>query len=273
MSIIEKSVLTAEKRAHETAKPDKTPPKAAPVPRESDTSSAVFAGQFETQLTDPVFVNQFRQLKRSILRASFGPLAEPGANLLIITSALPNAGKTFIARNVAQALSHERDRNVLLVDTDNAKRTLTNALELNDRPGFFDLLSDESLSIDELIVHTPLPNLDVMAAGGRYADSSELLSSRRAKAVVTRLAQDDPDRLVIFDAPPLLATPDAPALADLGGLFLLVVEAGATTRRDIEQALEIFGEKNTVGLILNKATKSSSSLLGYYGRHYGADDV
>jgi receptor protein-tyrosine kinase len=190
---------------------------------------------------------------------------------VIITSALPNAGKTFISMNMAQSLAHERDRRVLLIDTDNIKATLTNALNLRENTGFFDMLDDKNISVDDIIIQTEIPKLAVIPTGSKYSDSAELLHSRRANEILNRLADEDTDRLIIFDAPPLLATSDASALADLAGQFLLVVEAGQTKRHELQQALDYFAQDQAVGLILNKTPKSIGTLYGGYGYYHAAD--
>jgi len=277
MSIIEKSIIAAEKRVSpksshlKQANNAKSNLKTTTDERIIDWPTDKFKRQLDKSSDNQLFISQFRQLKRSVIRAAFGPLAEPGSNIVIITSPLPNAGKTFITMNIANAMSNERDRKVLLIDADNAKHSLTDELELGDRTGFFDLLNDKSLHVNDFIIKPRIPRLEVIPTGHRYSDSAELLSSRRAIDLLKQLAKQDPDRLIIFDAPPLLATSDAPALSDLGGLFLLVIDAGTTTHNQLEQALQIFSEKDTVGLILNKASLSSSSLLGQYAKHYGAE--
>ena len=246
MSIIEKSIIAAEKRVSPKSSHLKQADNADSTPKTTNDERIIdwptdrFKRPPGTSSDNQLFISQFRQLKRAVMRAAFGPLAEPGSNIVIVTSALPNAGKTFITMNIANAMSNERDRNVLLIDADNAGHSLTDELELGERTGFFDLLNDNSLHLNDVITKPRMPRLEVIPTGHRFSDSAELLSSRRAIDLLSRLSKQDPDRLIIFDAPPLLATSDAPALSDLGGLFLLVINAGTTTHNQVEQALQIF---------------------------------
>ena len=99
-------------------------------------------GSLVTEIADPKVYEQFRRLKRPLLQCAFGPLATPGTQTIMITSPLQGAGKTFVSSNLAYALALEKDRNVLLIDTDNANPTLTRQMGLTGRPGLYDLISD-----------------------------------------------------------------------------------------------------------------------------------
>jgi exopolysaccharide/PEP-CTERM locus tyrosine autokinase len=273
VSIIEKTVQIAEEGKVER-KGQKLRVQSRNKPHANNSHPHIdWQTDFTNQLlgesaTDPLFINQFKHLKRAIIQSAFGPLAESDSNIVIITSALPNAGKTFISMNLAQSMAQERDRKVLLVDTDNIKSTLTTTLGLNDKDGFFDVLDKPDLRLEDVILPTMMPNLEFLPTGARYTDSTELVDSRRAKNLLERIASEDSDRLIIFDAPPLLATSDAPALAGLAGQFLLVVEAGSTTQSDLAAALEFFDDDKKVGLILNKSPRIANSLYGSYYSPY-----
>ena len=280
MSIIEKSLEAAGCRHGKTqAQATKACPGAQQEDRFRPGQNARIAWSSDfarellgESLTDPLFVSQFRQLKHAILQTAFGPLAEDSANSVIITSPLANAGKTFISLNLAQSLSQERDRNVLLVDTDNIRASMTNALGLRDNEGFFDVLDRPDLKIEDVIVPTEVPSLQVIPTGSKFVDSAEILNSRRAKDLIEQLSRADADRIIIFDAPPLLATSDTPAMTDTAGQFLLVVEAGRTKQSELDAALEFFPDDKTVGLILNKAPRMANSVYGGYYNLYRPDE-
>jgi Mrp family chromosome partitioning ATPase len=218
---------------------------------------------------DPEVLDQFRNMKRPLLQTTFGPLAETMANLVMITSPLPGAGKTFVSINLANVLTRERDRSVLLVDTDNARGSLTELMGIKDRPGIFDLLNDRSLSLNDVSIPTDVAGLTVIPTGARTAESLELLGSARAKEVFRHLSSADRNRIVILDAPPLLASLDGPVAAALAGQILMIVEAGSTTRSSLTKSLELLDRSRPIGLILNK-TSSSLDWSGYGGYGYGA---
>ena len=279
MSIIEKSIEAAGKDKVKRIQPrpvaaSKAKQRSPRRERKTIDWSSKFAQELLGEsLTDPLFISQFKQLKHAILQSAFGPLAEHEANSVIITSPLANAGKTFVSMNLAQSLAQERDRNVLLVDTDNIKASLTTALGLRDNEGFFDVLDHPELNIEDVIVPTEIPSLQVIPTGSKYQDSAEILNSRRAKDLIEYLCRADPDRIIIYDAPPLLATSDTPALTDMAGQFLLVVEAGSTKESELNASLEFFSADQTVGLILNKAPRIANSVYGGYYNLYRPDEA
>jgi len=273
MSIIEKAIRGKEQESPKRAatvrpSPTSTGGSSQPSPDSihwPGTPANVLLGE---SFTDPKFVTQFRHLKQTIIQTAFGPLAEVAANIVIVTSCSPNAGKTFVSMNIAQALAMERDRNVLLIDADDVKSTLTRTLGLDRREGFFDVLDNTKLSIDEVILQTSHPRLKIAPSGKRFSDSAELLSSRRAKDILALLSGNDSDGFIVLDSPPLIATPDASILAELAHQFLLVVEAGVTTKNQVTRALELAKGNNSVGLVLNKSPDLGYSRYGgyyYYG--------
>lgn len=216
--------------------------------------------------------SELKHLKRALIKAAFGPLSQPDAPLVNISSAMPGAGKTFLTMQLGLSLAQERDRRVLLVDADNARGSLTRALGLKGQPGFYDLLHDPSLSADELLCETDCPSLRLLPGGRNYEDSVELINSERARTVMRGLIAADPGLLVLIDGPPLLVSPDAAALTGLAGQVLMIVEAGQTTENDVEQALQLVDDDKPVGLVLNKIP--NSRLLDYrsgYYYYYGSE--
>lgn len=273
-SVIVGAVAAAEAQRLQEA----TPTAAAPSPASIDTGRVSFSdlarnGFFGPEGHDPRLLAEIRHLKRAILRGSFGALSEGAANVIAVTSALPEAGKTYLAASLAQALTLERDRSALLIDGDDVRCTLSKSLGQYGYKGFFDLLHDPALESREVSLPTDLSSLQFMSSGGRFADSLELLTSNRAVDVVAALSKADPNRLVIIDCPPLLGTPNGAALAGLAGQILVVVEAGVTDAATLTKALELLGRDRPIGLVVNKVPRSgllSSRVGSYY--YYGSRD-
>lgn len=280
MSIIQKAVQSqAERRAEpkppQVPAPDVAAPAPAPAARRPATIAAfsplVDNGFLQVDPADPASRSELRHLKRSVLQCAFGPLADGGTNVVMITSAMPGAGKTFLSANLAQALAMERDRTVLLIDADDTRATLSRALGLHGVPGFFDVMHDPSASLDACLYASDVPGLEFVPAGGRFDDSLEILTSNRAHELVQQLSRENRSRLVVIDCPPLLGTPNAVALAGLVGQILVVVEAGETSQPTISQALELLNRDKPIGLVLNKIprapllTMSNGSYYYYAG--------
>ena len=155
----------------------------------------------------------------------------------------------------------------MLVDADVAKPHISDAFGLADSPGLIDILEDETISIEEVLVRTDLNDIQVLPAGRKHSQSTELLASERMEEVMHELATRYEDRLIILDSPPLMITSEAQALAAQVGQILLVVESGVTTEREIQEALELLDRDKAINMILNKSLYSQTG--GYYGGGYG----
>ena len=213
--------------------------------------------------------DQFRRIKRPILdyASREGPEAADHINVIMVTSSLPRAGKTFCSINLAVSISLERERNVLLVDADVAKRHISREFGLFERPGLIDLLLHDSQKISETLVRTDLYDIQVLAAGSQHSQSTELLASDRMSEFVDELSSRYSDRIILMDSPPLLITSEAQALADKVGQIALVVESGETSHQALMETIEILNPEKSTNIILNKSRHSMQS--GYYGGGYG----
>ena len=209
--------------------------------------------------------DEFRRIKRPLITNAASSLGtgQGHMNVIMITSPMPAAGKTFCSVNLAVSISLERELNALLVDADVAKRHISRELGLAEAPGLIDLLLDESRSLDEALVRTDLNDIQVLPAGKGHPQATELLASDRMSRIIDELATRYPDRIVIVDSPPLLITSEAQALANQVGQIALVVEAGSTTQHSLLQTIEVLDGNKAINLILNKCRHSSQ--FGYYG--------
>jgi len=219
--------------------------------------------------------DEFRRIKRPLIANALraGPGAVAHQNVIMIASGLPGAGKTFCSINLAVSISLERELNVLLVDADVAKPHISRAFGLEDAPGLIDLLHDEAGSVEDFLVRTDLNDIQVLPAGRRHPQATELLASERMSAVMKELATRYTDRIVLLDSPPLLITSEAQALTSQVGQIALVVEAGQTTKQSLEQTIETLATDKAINIVLNKARGWGRS-GAYYGEYeaYGYED-
>ena len=212
--------------------------------------------------------NAYRKIKRPVLANAFGKesnLVENG-NLVMVTSSLPGEGKTYNTINIAMSIAIEMDRTVLLVDADLPKSTATSLFGLENAPGLTDVLAGKA-DLGNVIVSTDLQDFKILPSGRKHAHATELLSSDRMLSVITELSTRYPDRLVLFDSPPLLATSEAQVLAGLVGQILLVVEADRTLKYVVQDAVNLLDREKAIGVILNKTQQSGGA--DYYGDGYG----
>ncbi len=300
MSIIERAIRRLKPGGDEEASPGPEirpePPRAQPVPTlptqellESKAGSATppppgdaeVDGPFETidlakLESDGMIVphgkrtqlsEEFRAIKRPLLQnvRQRGVKAVRKSNLILVTSAFPNEGKTFSSINLAMSMSLEPDHSVLLIDADVAKPRSEDFLGLSPRPGLMDLLLDPKLRLADVAIRTNVDRLQVLLAGRAHLQANELLASESMSRLLDELAAK-PDRIVIFDAPPLLVTTEAAVLAQRVGQVVVVVEAGKTAQAAVKTALAQIDGCRVFGL-LNKSTNALGENQFNYGRY------
>jgi protein-tyrosine kinase len=211
--------------------------------------------------------NELRGIKRPLLNNCLGKSAGrvKNANRILITSALPGEGKSFLSANLAMSIAMERDSTVLLVEADPTRPSLTRLFDIPAGPGLLDLLVDPRLSVEDILVKTSVGRFSFIPAGKRQEHATELLASEAMEKLIEHLASRYPDRVVIFDSPPLLAAPEARVLARYMGQIVLVVEAEKTTHSTVQQALASIESCPVVMLALNKASAREEKAYYYPG--------
>jgi len=183
-------------------------------------------------------------------------------NTFMITSPSPGDGKTLTAINLALTYAKAYNHTVLLVDGDLRMQNVHKMLGLDSAAGLVDFLVDDK-PLNEFIIWPGIENMTLISGGRSIQNSAELLSSERMKSLVQELKARYSDRVVIFDAPPLLSGADALALAPLVDCILMVVKEDQTRMRDIRTALEMIPREKFLGFILNKQRKSGKNYYYY----------
>jgi len=218
----------------------------------------------------PEIRNEYRRIKRPLISNAFGKTAQlvDNGNLIVVTSSIPGEGKTYTSINLALAIAQERDSTVLLIDSDVSRQGASRLLGIDRRrPDFTDLLANESISVGDALLRTDVPGLVVLPAGRYHEYITEMIASNRMESLVKELSYRYGDRIIIFDSPPLLSSPETQVLAGLVGQIVMVIQASTTPRKVVEDALELLPKDKAIGIVLNKA-ESLSSRGGYYYKHY-----
>jgi receptor protein-tyrosine kinase len=229
-------------------------------------------GYLVRETSQSLLADQLRIIKRPLLRnvhpeGGGATLRRP--NLVLVTSALPGEGKTFFAVNLAMSIAMEVDHSVLLVDADVVRPAVLQRCGVQPTRGLMDVLCDPSLDLADVMLRTNVPKLSILPAGTATKQSSEMLASTAMDRLLDELAQKYSDRIVIFDAPPLLPTTESRVLANRMGQVLMVVEANRTEQSRVAQAYATLESCPVVMSVLNK-TSASKATAGY-GYGYGAD--
>lgn len=224
--------------------------------------------------------NEFRRVKRPMLQRMQKDNAialrdrkedEPvrSKNRIMITSALPGEGKTYVSLNLAVSLAAEVDGSVTLIDSDVAKGDVSRLLNLRERTGLGDVLLDSSVASRGLLA-TSVNRLSVMPAGTYSEHLGELYASDMMDRLIQALDARAPNQVLLFDAPPILVTTEASVLAQYMDQVILVIEANRTPREAVQRAIEELDGCNNISLLLNKTTQTSIFGYGYgYGYGYG----
>jgi receptor protein-tyrosine kinase len=218
-----------------------------------------------------VIAEEFRIIKRQLLlratqRSQTGGIQN--GNLILVCSSHPNEGKTFCAINLALSIASERDLTVLLVDADFAKPEILSTLGLEGGKGLVDVIADPSVDLADCLIRTNIENLSVLPAGRQHNLTTELLASERMGDIVEDIAKRYPDRIVIFDSPPVLASSAAPVLALHVGQTVYVVEAELTREAEVREGLTMLSGCEHIHLLLNK-TRYQPTGGRRYGSYYG----
>jgi len=207
-----------------------------------------------------------RIIKRQLLKSAF-PQGRRGAgggndNVIMVTSSMPGEGKTFISLNLAMSFCAERDLFVLLIDGDGHRRHLGELLGAKEDVGLVDILVDSNLQVRDLIQRTNIPNLSFLSGGRSHPHSAELLASKQFALLMQDIAARYPDRIIIIDTPPVLASAEAIVLSSHVGQTIIIVEKGQTSKRQIQRTLEMLEGGRNVGCILN-FVPSEEDFTGY----------
>lgn len=262
----------ARKRAADSTKPTDSEPAQGPAAVYIDLDALRVRGMVVPSGTPTQASQEFRVIKRPLLANAFGRAgAAPVKNgtRIMVASALPREGKSYCAINLAMSIAAERDHGVILIDADIPRPSIPRELGIRTDTGLMDWLLGEQRDLSRLVLPTNVDRLSVLPAGRRHEQATELLASEAMERMLEQLTELYPERLLIFDSPPLLVTTESRVLASYMGQIVMVVEAGATSRDAVTQALAAIESSEVIAIILNKARKIETN--GYYqGYGYGA---
>ncbi|MEM8934774.1 MAG: hypothetical protein AAGC77_00010 [Pseudomonadota bacterium] len=241
----------------------------APTVRRFDLNFERLAGLgcYHPALGDAPLALELRAVKRRLLRRlGYLRAASPrrGAirsgrrrNVILTTSTRAGEGKTFTALNLALSLAIEDQIETLLIDADAPRPKVRQALNLPQERGLLNRLVNPLLSVNGLLRRASEAPLSVLCAGDVDATvrarAADLYAGDEFARVMANLSAAAPDRLIILDAPPALAAPDAVLLAKQADEIIFVVEANQTPEPAVASALdELLDVNPNVSLILNR---------------------
>ncbi|MEM6486338.1 MAG: exopolysaccharide biosynthesis protein [Pseudomonadota bacterium] len=193
-------------------------------------------------------VEVYRQLRSQVL----GAMQRKKWRTLAVTSPHENAGKTLTTLNLAIAISQEVNQTVMLIDLDLRKPDLHRALGLPVEGGLIEHLQ-QGVGLEEVLINPGFPRLVLLPCLPQGRHASELLTSPEMRSFLEEIIDRYPDRLIIFDLPPLLCNDDAMAFVPGVDCCLLVVEDSVTTPEQLERSRTLLRHTNLLGTVLNKS--------------------
>jgi len=202
---------------------------------------------------DPVVRTSYKMLRTRVLKA----MRANGWRSLAVTSAAQGDGKTITAINLAISMAGDVNHNICLVDLDLRHSSVATYLDLEVKHGVSDCLID-NLPLEQAIVKTDIDRLTVLPNVHKVLHSSDLLSSPAMYEIREMLAAD-PDRIVIYDMPPILAADDLLAFDPCVDAILFVVAEGKTSRTDAVKARELLEGLTFIGTVLNRSDEKTAS--------------
>lgn len=216
--------------------------------------------------TASVLLESYRMLRTNIEFATLGK----NLRSITLTSTQPNEGKSTISTDLAVVMALD-GRRVILMDADLRRPTLHTLFELTNRIGFTNLIAGTA-KLEDALQATTIPNLFLLASGPVPPNPPELLNSKAARAVLSKLMEECD--LLIVDTPPALVMADAQIVASMTDAAILVVSLQEAGKREITRTSQSLVHTGTqvLGAVINKATAQSlgySSYNSYQKQYYG----
>jgi exopolysaccharide/PEP-CTERM locus tyrosine autokinase len=203
----------------------------------------------------------FRTLRTKILHPESGnPIRK-----VLVTSAVPGEGKSFVCANMAVSFAQGVDHHALMVNCDLRKPALEKMFGLSNEQGLVNYLRDNT-DLGSLITEVGVNKLSLLPAGLPPVNPAELLGSDMMEQLVDELAGRYEDRVVFFDSPPMQVASETAVLAKNVDGIILVVRWGASRREYVQSLVEQIGKANIIGVVFNayKSTIVDNKMFGSY---------
>jgi protein-tyrosine kinase len=224
-----------------------------------DPKALLFANADENAVGKEVF--------RTLRTRLYQVRAVQPLKVVLVTSALPGEGKTFVTSNLAQSLIRQREKKVLLIDADLRIPNLHTPLGAPLSPGLSDYLLGEKDEIS-IMQRGRDENLYFIAAGKSVRNPNELLATGKMERLLQRLSPIFD--WILVDSPPTIPVSDTTILAKMCDGLLMVIRAGSTPYDLAQKACSEFSDRPLLGAVLNRA-ESRAGYGGYYYQGYSSD--
>ncbi len=207
----------------------------------------------------------FKVLRGKILFPTSG---KPPRSIMV-TSAVPGEGKSFVAANLAVNMAQNIEDHVLLMDCDLRRPTMHRMFGLGHVKGLSEHLLDGN-KIADLLIKTGLGKLSLLPSGMPPHNPSEILSSAKMANLLDELKTRYQDRFLIIESPPLMLAPETGAIAKQIDAIIVVIKFGSTPLDAVEELIANLGKEKIIGAVVNRFDARTSRYYGYhkYGKYY-----
>ncbi len=206
---------------------------------------------------------QFKMLKTNIM---FPAKGEQPARVIMITSAVPGEGKTFVASNLAISMAQNIDNHVLLIDCDLRLPSIHSRFGLGEPPGLSEYLSKDA-DLSSLLQKTEMEKLTILPGGAPPSNPYELLSSKQMSAFIKEVKTRYSDRYIIIDTAPPQLTAEGNALSRLVDGIILVVNFERTGREAVLALVNALGKERILGVVPNRFNQMVSGYYSGYNKY------
>ncbi len=187
--------------------------------------------------------------------------------LIMVTSALPGEGKSFVAANLAASIALGFNEYVLLVDADLRRPNVHNMFGITGSRGLHEHLV-EGVPLEDLLIKTNIGKLSILASGTPAPNPAELLASQMMRNFLDEVKNRYDDRYVIVDATPAQVTAEANVLSKYVDGILFVIMAEKAPREAILKSIENVGKEKIIGIVFNGYNQSYRGYRKYYKKYY-----
>ena len=236
---------------------------------ESKGSASYDAGVLDPNLivltrTQSIEAEQFKMLRSSIL---FPREGQPPRTIMV-TSAMPGEGKTFVAGNLAISIAQSINEHVLLMDCDLRLPDVHTRFGYGPVKGLSEYLTNGH-KLKNLLLNTAVDKLTLLPGGTPPPNPSELISSQKMSHLIKEVRSRYKDRIIVIDSPPPKLTSETHVIANQVDGILLVVQHDKTPRDTVSQLVGMFGKDKVLGVVYNWYEKGVTNRFGYQKYGYG----
>lgn len=240
-------------------------PTIRPAFRHKRIINRVSIGSFVAK-PDSLLAEQFRKLKSAITTHNLAT----SLRSVLVTSCMPEEGKTTVALNLSAIIAKGLDDSAILIDADLRKVSLTSILGLRNAVGLSDILEDRA-AIEESLVDTEIEGLTILPGGVNPGNPAELIASTRMRNLIKQLKEKYRHSYIIIDSTPIISASEVNVLSLMVDGIIIVIMADKTRRDVVKRELSAINQEKILGVVLNCAEFETSDYYHKYYKHYGKE--